>query len=627
MLIPMSKGSRFMALLPLTLLIACGGSSPTQPQPSVTGPSSISGVISSPGSIDANTAGQAVGQQLSLRVGDSWWADKAAVQRKEAAGELPSGTVPGEYLVRLRPSVGAQSLTTLSVAGTTLTRVRPLGLPGLALYRTSVSAQGVQAQSGASILTALAARPEVLSAEPNRWLHMLKTPNDEYLPYQWNIQAMNLPAAWDTTTGTGVVVGVIDTGIVKHPDLAGKLLPGRDFVDNDSDPTDEGGDTEYHGSHVAGIIAAATNNQQGVAGVSWGAKIVPVRVLGTDGSGTTANIIDGAMWAAGLKLDGVPTNPNPAKVINLSLGGTGTCSQAEQQLFDALDKAGVVTVVAAGNEDTEASTSSPANCTKVITVGATGPDGKRAFYSNYGSRIDVMAPGGNSNLVLNVGADQVPGGVLSTVYNDSDGSFDYAFYQGTSQAAPHVAGAAALLLGVQPKLTPAQVLSRLKAAARPISDADCGNVKAGCGAGLIDAQAALLNTAPTLTPPAQPVASVKTFVAALYLLPGGTDIDPDQSLGVLIDQKTLQNSYRLDKAGPGEYKVVAWQDINGDSKVDDKEPFGVYPSNVKVDATARSISGIDITLQPYSAVNSAAGASAISPSALRAAVQQVGSAK
>ena len=617
MLIPMSKGSRFIALLPLTLLIACGGSSPTQPQPSVTGPSSISGTISSPGTIGANT--------FSLKAGHAWWADKAAVQRKEAAGALPSGTIPGEYLVRLRPNLSAQSVSTLNVAGTTLTRVRSLGLPGLALYRTSISAQGVQGQS---VLAALAARPEVLSAEPNRYLHLLKTPNDEGFPYQWNAQAMNLPAAWDTTTGTGVVVAVVDTGIVKHPDLAGKLLPGRDFVDNDSDPTDLGGNTEYHGSHVAGIVAAATNNALGIAGVSWGAKIVPVRVLDQDGSGSLADILSGVVWAAGGQLDGVPVNPNPAKVINLSLGGTGECSDAEQQLFGELDKAGVVTIVAAGNEDVDASTSTPANCQKVITVGATGPDGKRAFYSNYGARIDVMAPGGNTNLTLSVDGETFPGGILSTVYDDATKKFGYALYQGTSQATPHVAGAVALLLGKEPNLTPAQVLARLKAASKPISDADCLDVKAGCGAGLLNAQAALLGTtSPGTTPPPtpQPVGNVQTLVVALYILPSG--FDEDRSLVTLIDQKTLRNPYKFDQAEPGEYLVGAWQDINEDGEVNDGEPFGVYPKNVKVDATARSIAGIDVTLKPYSPTSGAAGASGTSLSALRTAVQQASSAK
>ncbi|PNY82931.1 subtilisin-like serine protease [Deinococcus koreensis] len=442
-------------------------------------------------------------------------------------------------------------------------------------------------------------------------MHAMKTPNDTFYPVQWGAQAMNLPAAWDITTGSAVTVAVVDSGIVAHPDLAGRLLPGFDFVQDaanagdgngaDADPTDEGGDSGYHGAHVAGIVAAASNNGRGIAGVSWGARIVPVRVLGKSGGGPMSDILLGIYWAAGGELKGVPVNPNPARVINLSLGGAGECSAAEQELFDALAEAGIVTVVAAGNENSDTSTSSPANCRNVIAVGALGPDGKRAYYSNHGARIDLMAPGGNTDLLLKIGSEQFPAGILSTVKDDQSGEFVYAFYQGTSQATPQVAGLAALLLGKEPGLSPAQVLARMKAAARPVSDASCG-VKSGCGAGLIDAAATLKGSAtptPTPAPVPAPVAQIKTLVAAFYVLQQGFDLA--RSPATLLEPRTLRNPYQLKNAQPGKYLVGAWQDINSNGEVDEGEPLGAYPDFVTVDSVARTIIGIDITLEPYRA--------------------------
>ncbi len=284
--------------------------------------------------------------------------------------------------------------------------------------------------------------------------------------------------------------------VAGHPDLAGKLLPGYDFYSNaadsgdgdgrDPNPEDTSPGTDFHGNHVTGTVGAATNNNLGVAGVSWGARLVPIRAL-SGGSGTLADVADALRWAAGLSVSGVPANANPASVINMSLGGPVACTNAPalQQAINDANNAGAIIVVAAGNSNVDASTFSPAGCSGVITVGATNAAGNRAPYSNYGTRIDLMAPGGE------------PSGqqVVNTL-----GSGQYGGKAGTSMAAPHVAGVLALMKSKKPALTAAEGLSILKETARPLSATQCILNGSGleCGAGLIDAQAALarLNTPP-----------------------------------------------------------------------------------------------------------------------------------
>ena len=628
------------SLLSLSLLVACGGGGNTNPNPGTTNPgtpdpgtpnpipgsgtgsgqSSISGTVISAGALGPNQ--QAA--NITYKAQDSWWADpQAAAQRRSAGGDV----VPGEFLVRLKPTLSAQSLGPLSVAGTALTQVRPLGLPGLYLYRSSIlSAQNLSASQAAQqsqqLLSALNARPDVQYAEPNIRLYALKTPNDALLPLQWNIPLMNLPAAWDITTGSGTVVAVVDTGITKHPDLAGKLLPGADFVSDvssagdgdgyDTDPTDPGDGTEYHGTHVAGIVGAATNNGTGIAGVSWGARILPVRVLGKDGSGTLADILTGITWAAGGHIAGVPDNANPAKVINLSLGGPGACTQSEQAVFDSVNKLGVSVVVAAGNDNKDSTAYSPAGCNNVIVVGAVGPDASRAPYSNYGAKVDVMAPGGDMNKAFTLNGMTYPYGILSTIYDDTKKVFTYTFYQGTSMAAPHVAGLAALLISKNPDWTPAQVEAQLKATASPLSSTQCG-VANGCGSGLVNASAALGGSStpapePNPIPTPEPVTNGPTYVFAFYETADGK-FDNARSPYVTLTNTTIRTPYTIQGAEAGSYTVAAWQDVNDNQKVDEGESLGVYPDSVVISSAASQITGIDVQLEPYSASASAAQAS------------------
>ncbi|USD37795.1 S8 family peptidase [Ferrimonas sp. SCSIO 43195] len=355
----------------------------------------------------------------------------------------------------------------------------------------------------------LRADDNIQSIEIDQILRPLATPNDPRYSDQWHYYeaaaGMNLPAAWDSVTGAGTVVAVLDTGYRPHADLVGNILPGYDMINDtfvsvdgdgrDSDaqdpgdhvlagecgnnypPSDQG--SSWHGTHVAGTVAAVGNNNQGVTGVAYGAKVVPVRVLGKCG-GYTSDIADGIIWASGGSVSGVPANANPADVINMSLGGGGACSATSQAAINTARANGATVVVAAGNSNENASVHNPANCDGVITVSALGRDGNRAYYSNYGNVVDVSAPGG----AMSFAGD--PNGVLST-YNAGSlnpGADNYDYIQGTSMAAPHVAGLVALMYEADPSMTPDKAESLLKSTSRADG---CSN----CGVGLVDSAAAV----------------------------------------------------------------------------------------------------------------------------------------
>ncbi|MGA5897241.1 S8 family peptidase [Streptomyces venetus] len=358
----------------------------------------------------------------------------------------------------------------------------------------------------ADVVAQYQADPQVAYVVPDRLNKPTAvTPNDTEYSKQWDLfestAGMNVPAAWDTTTGTGVTVAVIDTGYVTHSDLAANIVGGYDFISDtavsvdgngrDSNPADPGdwyNDNEcgqgiaastssWHGTHVAGTIAAATNNGKGVAGIAYGAKISPLRVLGKCG-GYDSDIIDAITWASGGTVSGVPANTNVAKVINMSLGGGGACSSATQSAITGAVNRGTTVVVAAGNENQNVSGASPANCNNVIAVAATNRVGSRASYSNYGSLVDIAAPGGETRTAT-------ANGILSTLNSGTKtpSSENYAYYQGTSMATPHVAGLAALVKSANSALTPAQIESAIKTNARALP----GTCSGGCGAGLADA--------------------------------------------------------------------------------------------------------------------------------------------
>jgi serine protease len=352
------------------------------------------------------------------------------------------------------------------------------------------------------LIKEIALDPAVEYVEEDRVLQRQLIPNDpNYQSSQWHYfeqtGGINLPAAWDLSIGTAVRVAVIDTGITSHPDLNSNIVGGYDFIADavyardgngrDGNPADEGDGvaawdpSSWHGTHVAGTVAAVTNNGTGVAGVAFGAKVIPIRVLGI-GGGQESDIAAGIRWAAGDTVSGVPTNLYPSKILNLSLGGTGACSTTFQQAIDKARGLGALIIVAAGNNNIDASLFTPANCKGVLAVTATTQTGSKATFSNFGAIVGIAAPGTNIYSTMNSGV------LFPSTPN-------YVSYNGTSMAAPHVAGVAALVWSKYPNMTADQVTAVLKSSARPFPGV-CNQ----CGAGIVDAFAALNAAAFNIVP-------------------------------------------------------------------------------------------------------------------------------
>lgn len=340
-------------------------------------------------------------------------------------------------------------------------------------------------------------------------------PSDELFPLQWHLNGgygVSMPQAWNYAQGkNSVVVAVIDSGIVSHPELESAMLRrpdgsiyGYDFVSSldtsldgdgwDTDPTDMGGDVEgnlssWHGTHVSGIVAAQTDSV-GVTGVAPNVKILPVRALGS-GKGSFSDLLVAINWAAGIKVPGVPLNSSPAKVINLSLGSveSATCRSDAQSVINSVLDLGISVVVAAGNGASNASGFFPANCTGVITVGATSALGDQAAYSNFGPELTISAPGGDTSNQNDESA-QTQGMIVST-WIDNAGEPSYGVSEGTSMAAPIVSGIVALMYSVRPSLTPSQVRSIVRNSYKNFVPGGVCATSAICGSGIIDAHLAL----------------------------------------------------------------------------------------------------------------------------------------
>ncbi|HEV8311853.1 MAG TPA: S8 family peptidase [Burkholderiaceae bacterium] len=341
-----------------------------------------------------------------------------------------------------------------------------------------------------------------------------------------------IQSAWSINPGSAsAVVAVLDTGITAHPDLnGGQLLPGYDFVSEvdyandgggrDADPSDPGDwvtssekasnplfkdcdvtDSNWHGTIISGLIAAATNNGDGVAGINWSGRVLPVRVAGKCGA-TVSDIVDGMRWAGGLSVAGVADNPNPARVINISFGSSAACNAAYQSAIDELYAVGVVVVAAAGNEHT--AVIRPASCNHVVAVAALNRDGFKASYSNFGPDVVVSTVGGDDS--SGAWGDLLTDGGLLTLYNlgtTGPGAAGYARVFGTSFAAPVVAGTISLMLSVNANLTVDQIVAGLRLSARPhVTSTVIGQCSASnpgrcictsttCGAGILDAPQAL----------------------------------------------------------------------------------------------------------------------------------------
>lgn len=349
-------------------------------------------------------------------------------------------------------------------------------------------------------------RQDIADASPNYHFTALKIPNDQLYRYQWDYPLMQLPQAWDITTGdANVIVAVIDTGVLlNHPDLRGKLVEGYDFVADtnisldgdgyDPNPDDPGdrnpGGSSFHGTHVAGTIGALTNNGKGVSGVGWSTRIMPLRVLGKGGGGKDYNIEQAIRFAAGLP-NASKTLPNkPVDIINLSLGGP-TISDSFQGTIDEVRRQGIIVVAAAGNDGTNTPIY-PASLNGVISVSAIDINRARTSYSNYGNYVDIAAPGGD-NATADINGDGNPDLILSTHGNDEHNTmqFDYVFSMGTSMASPHIAGVIALMKAVNPHLTPAD-MDDLISSGQITEDLGTQGRDDNFGHGFIDAQKAVL---------------------------------------------------------------------------------------------------------------------------------------
>ena len=459
------------------------------------------------------------------------------------AAQSPASAGTDQLMVWFDAPAGRVGPASMQRAALEATTTRLAGEAGLEMtYLRALSDGGhvlsleqtLPAEAVLDLAARLARQPGVSRVEPD-WLlqptaiHKASAqtpftviPNDLGWASLWALKAydstagqynagIDAQAAWQITTGdANLVIAVIDTGIIDvHEDLdpTNRFVSGYDFISAaaiagdgdgwDPDPTDmgmaadcaESGKSYWHGSHVAGTIAATPNNGIGITGINWHSKIMPVRVLGC-GGGNISDIVDAIRWSVGLPVvrqtapfDSIPAPALPARIINLSLGGPYACSPYFQEAINEVRAQGAVVVAAAGNDAVDASAFTPASCSGVITVGATNRSGMMAYYSNYGSTVEVSAPGGDSD-----------DPILSTVgFGDNIAhTSDYRGMAGTSMAAPHVAGVLSLMLSINPDLTPDLAGSILINTVSPFSAESPCITSRTCGAGIINAGLAVV---------------------------------------------------------------------------------------------------------------------------------------
>ncbi len=485
----------------------------------------------------------------------------------------------------------------------TVQRMRPVGRTAHHLD----FGKALQADEAERLMAQLRARPDVEWVEPNTREKRLAAPNDSFYPLvgaqqgQWWMYPVGVGSgsitdrrrgvpgfetAWNRSTGLATApVAVLDTGIVAgHPELTGRVLPGYDFVRDssyandgdgrDADPSDPGdwveqGDKDadparyascavenssWHGTDIAGLIAATTNDSRGTAGINWNGRIVPVRVAGKCGA-EVADIVEGLYWAAGLPAcrtydsqgnctQQAPANANPARIVSISFGGASTAScDVYQDAIDDLRAAGVVIVAAAGNE--LGAVGRPAKCPGVVGVGAVNRDGFKANYSNFGPELTVTTVGGdpksagNGNWAATLGDEGILGLDIAGAKASTD--YGYAYLFGTSFSTPIVAGAVSLMLSVNPALTHQQIVDGLRQSARPhVTSTQLPQCSASaygrcictattCGAGLLDAEQALIyaQSPATYAAPGWPTVNIDSADIAAALQLGADEPDAD----------------------------------------------------------------------------------------------------
>ncbi len=486
---------------------------------------------------------------VKYRAGSSELRDAAAVNRGLGSAASRAG---------LNRAVAASARSAARPAASA-TMLRRMAAPGWAVVKTSRALDKAEA---AQFIQEMKANPAVERVEIDRMYRSMATdapkftPNDPQTFAQWNFYnakaGVNATAAWDISQGEGVVVAVVDTGITQgNPDLQNNVIPGYDMITDKrvsrraSDDRAAGGwdtgdwieqnyctgwatndphpakDSSWHGSHVAGTVAQETNNGLNMAGLAFKAKVQPVRVLGSCG-GFGSDIADGIVWAAGGSVPGLPANPTPAEVINMSLGSVSP-SSCPAMYQDAIDEAiglGSIIVVAAGNDNANAGSYTMSSCNNVISVGATGINGGRTYYSNYGARVDLSAPGGN--------AENSNDGWIFQVINEGTttptASWAPLGLVGTSMASPHVAAAVAMVQSVvDTPLTWTQMRDLLTSTVKPFGTTIPASTP--IGAGILDINAALVKaTTPPCDPAVDdcgPVATPLTNKVAVTGLTGG----------------------------------------------------------------------------------------------------------
>lgn len=476
----------------------------------------------------------------------------------------------------------------LPVAGVVVDDTQGLGAGNV---RVDLS-QGVSEADAALMIADIESDPRVESVTVDQRVFRTAFPNDPPDDTYWVGDSMwglygsygigvassktSMNGVWTTGQGDSTVVAVLDSGSTVHPDLDANYVAGYDFVANrtgycrtaavpnsdgdyvstanygalgwDSNPLDPGdwttvntlacnfaSDSSWHGTHVAGTVAAVGNNGIGVIGVAPQAKVQPVRVLSYDG-GYTSDIVAAITWASGGSVPGVTANPTPADVINMSLGGTGSCTTDWQTAIDEAVGRGTVVVVSAGNSAADAANFVPANCSNVITVAATDTAGNRSSFSNYGTAVEIAAPGSGIWSTMNSGTT-------------TPGSAIYTSYSGTSMAAPHVAGVAALIKLTYPALTPAQILSRIQANVQAFPGGSTCTTSL-CGSGLMNASAAV-TTEPipvAVSPTVGPSAGGTSTTITGYNFTGASSVTFGGTAAAVY---TVDSSYAITATTPG----------------------------------------------------------------------------
>jgi serine protease len=612
----------------------------------------------------------------------------ATAQAPNARPDTVRASPPAaRFIVKMRSNAAADAVhaaperisALASRAGLALSEVRHI-VSGIHLMRVQAQPGG---ESAAATLVRLRADPEVEYAEPDQRRQTHATPDDPLFSAQWYMQntqaaAVDALGAWDLTTGSpGVVIAELDTGVrFDQPDLrnasANRLLPGYTMISaepngtflvandgdgRDADASDPGdwistSDTKtplfagctvahssWHGTRVAGILGAITNNQTGIAGMTWSGWILPVRVLGKCG-GYDSDIIAAMAWAAGMHIAGVPDNPYPARVLNMSLGAAGSCPASYQQIVDELVVAGVLVVVSAGNEG--GPVDAPANCIGVAGIAGLRQVGTKVGYSSLGPEIALSAPAGNC---VNTGPGQPCLFSIETTSNDGTTvpanniyTDELNFNVGTSFSSPIVAGIAGLMLAVNGNLTSGQLIARLQAGATtpfPVSNtvpnchvpagpndlqtSECNCTTSVCGAGMANAHGAVLQAL-------RPIAAVSlpaTVTAGASVTLDGSGSAAACHAGISTYQWTVvqptSNPPTIQNANMAQASVVApsapttytlMLTVTDDAGATDSAQVIVTSSSASTAAPARAGSNACLAAISYSVPPPSSGASA-----------------